>query len=89
MRTDHALLTGKLPDATAHFWYEDPEPGHPADRTGRVDLSGLAIAPGTHAYLCGPLPFMRAVRTQLLAKGVPAADVHYEVFGPDMWLGQD
>ncbi|MFI6726367.1 FAD-binding oxidoreductase [Streptomyces sp. R-74717] len=88
MRTDHALLTGKLPDAVAHFWYETPEPGHPADRTGRVDLSGLAIAPGTHAYLCGPLPFMRAVRTQLLAKGVPAADIHYEVFGPDLWLAQ-
>ncbi|MCX5340953.1 globin domain-containing protein [Streptomyces atratus] len=88
MRNDHALLTGKLPDATAHFWYETPEPGHPADRTGRVDLSGLAVAPGTHAYLCGPLPFMRAVRTQLLAKGVPAADIHYEVFGPDLWLAQ-
>ncbi|MCX5105977.1 globin domain-containing protein [Streptomyces sp. NBC_00439] len=88
MRTDHALLTGKLPDVAAHFWYEDPEPGHPAERTGRVDLSGLAVAPGTHAYLCGPLPFMRAVRTQLLAKGVPATDIHYEVFGPDMWLAQ-
>ncbi|MCX5109455.1 FAD-binding oxidoreductase [Streptomyces sp. NBC_00378] len=88
MRTDHALLTGKLPESAAHFWYEDPEPGHPADRTGLVDLSGLAVAPGTHAYLCGPLPFMRAVRTQLLAKGIPAADIHYEVFGPDMWLAQ-
>ncbi|MFE7107523.1 globin domain-containing protein [Streptomyces sp. NPDC057575] len=88
MRTDHTLLTGKLPDAAAHFWYEDPEPGHPADRTGLVDLSGLAVAPGTHAYLCGPLPFMRAVRTQLLAKGIPATDIHYEVFGPDMWLAQ-
>ncbi|AXE80112.1 globin domain-containing protein [Streptomyces atratus] len=88
MRADHALLTGKLPDATSHFWYEIPEPGHPTDRTGRVDLSGLAVAPGTHAYLCGPLPFMRAVRTQLLAKGVPAADIHYEVFGPDLWLAQ-
>ncbi|MFD4859307.1 globin domain-containing protein [Streptomyces atratus] len=88
MRADHALLTGKLPDATSHFWYETPEPGHPTDRTGQVDLSGLAVAPGTHAYLCGPLPFMRAVRTQLLAKGVPAADIHYEVFGPDLWLAQ-
>ncbi|MGW1228563.1 globin domain-containing protein [Streptomyces sp. NPDC002530] len=89
LRADHALFTGKLPDAAAHFWYENPEPGHPADRTGLVDLSGVAVAPGTHAYLCGPLPFMRAVRTQLLAKGVPAADIHYEVFGPDLWLAQD
>ncbi|MFI8002387.1 globin domain-containing protein [Streptomyces sp. NPDC086010] len=89
LRADHAALTGKLPDAAAHFWYEDPEPGHPAERTGRVDLSALPVAPGTRAYLCGPLPFMRALRSQLLAKGVAAADIHYEVFGPDMWLAQD
>lgn len=86
LRTDHVALTGKLPDAAAHFWYENPADGHPADRTGLVDLSGLAVASGTHAYLCGPLPFMRSVRTQLLAKGVPASDIHYEVFGPDLWL---
>ncbi|MFE2090194.1 globin domain-containing protein [Streptomyces sp. NPDC059460] len=88
LRTDHAQLTAKLPDGAAHFWYENPEPGHPADRTGLVDLGSIPVRPGTHAYLCGPLPFMRAVRTQLLAKGVPAADIHYEVFGPDLWLAQ-
>lgn len=88
LRTDHAALTGKLPDAVAHFWYENPEPGHPAELTGTVDLSGVPVAPGTHAYLCGPLPFMRAVRAQLLDKGVAAADIHYEVFGPDLWLAQ-
>jgi len=86
LRTDHELLTGKLPDAATHFWYEQPEEGHPAGRTGLVDMSSVTIPSGTHAYLCGPLPFMRAVRTQLLAKGVPAADIHYEVFGPDLWL---
>ncbi|OKJ77855.1 globin domain-containing protein [Streptomyces sp. CB02460] len=86
LRTDHTALTAKLPGAAAHFWYENPADGHPADRTGLVDLSGLTVLPGTHAYLCGPLPFMRAVRTQLLAKGVPASDIHYEVFGPDLWL---
>ncbi|NEC63911.1 globin domain-containing protein [Streptomyces sp. SID9727] len=86
LRTDHTALTAKLHDAAAHFWYENPEDGHPADRTGLVDLSGLVVPSGTHAYLCGPLPFMRSVRTQLLAKGVPASDIHYEVFGPDLWL---
>ncbi|MDQ0794046.1 globin domain-containing protein [Streptomyces sp. B1I3] len=89
LRADHALLTGKLHDATAHFWYENPGPGHPPERTGLVDLAGLPVAPGTHAYLCGPLPFMRAVRSQLLAGGVAPADIHYEVFGPDLWLAQD
>lgn len=46
------------------------------------------MAPGTRAYLCGPLPFMRTVRRQLIAKGVAPADVHYEVFGPDLWLAK-
>ncbi|MFE1414945.1 globin domain-containing protein [Streptomyces sp. NPDC058746] len=84
LRGDHQALTHKLADAAAHFWYEESaEPGH---RTGFMDLASVPVAPGTKAYLCGPLPFMRAVREQLLAKGVPAADIHYEVFGPDMWL---
>ncbi|WP_328309753.1 FAD-binding oxidoreductase [Streptomyces sp. NBC_00442] len=89
LRADHMALTARLPDAEAHFWYEDPEPGHPAGRTGLVDLATVPVASGTRAYLCGPLPFMRAVRTQLLAKGVAAADIHYEVFGPDLWLARD
>lgn len=88
LRADHEAFAGKLADAETHFWYERPEPGHPAERTGLVDLSGVTVRPGTHAYLCGPLPFMRAVRTQLLAKGVPASDIHYEVFGPDLWLAR-
>ncbi|MFI0982510.1 globin domain-containing protein [Streptomyces sp. NPDC021093] len=85
LREDHGLLVEKLATASGHFFYERPEPGHPADRTGLVDLSGVHVPAGTRAYLCGPLPFMRAVREQLLAKGVPAADIHYEVFGPDLW----
>ncbi|MGW1888753.1 globin domain-containing protein [Streptomyces sp. NPDC002004] len=89
LRAEHEELTAKLPDGSAHFWYELPDPGHPADRTGRADVSRLEVPPGTRAYLCGPVPFMRAVRAQLLAQGVPAADIHYEVFGPDLWLGQD
>ncbi|MFE3765771.1 globin domain-containing protein [Streptomyces sp. NPDC059104] len=84
LRSDHRSLTHKLPDASARFWYEaDAEPG---DATGLVDLESVPVAPGTQAYLCGPLPFMRSVREQLIAKGVPASDIHYEVFGPDLWL---
>ncbi|MCX4528009.1 FAD-binding oxidoreductase [Streptomyces sp. NBC_01551] len=84
LRGDHRALTHKLPDASARFWYEaDAEAG---DSSGRLDLSDVPVAPGTTAYLCGPLPFMRAVREGLLAKGIPASDIHYEVFGPDLWL---
>ncbi|WP_030986145.1 globin domain-containing protein [Streptomyces sp. NRRL WC-3744] len=86
LRADHTAYTEKLPDASAHFFYErDAEPG---TRTGLVDLTGIAVHPGTRAYLCGPLPFMRAIRTQLIEKGVSPADIHYEVFGPDLWLAQ-
>ncbi|MET9573089.1 globin domain-containing protein [Streptomyces virginiae] len=84
LRADHRALTHKLADASARFWYEeDAEPG---DGTGLMDLTDVRVAPGTRAYLCGPLPFMRSVREQLIAKGVPASDIHYEVFGPDLWL---
>ncbi|MCX3288406.1 FAD-binding oxidoreductase [Streptomyces sp. NEAU-H22] len=84
LRTDHEAYAAKLPDAAVHLWYEQDAPAgtHP----GLVDLTGVPLASGTRAYLCGPLPFMRAVRTQLIAKGVAAADIHYEVFGPDLWL---
>ncbi|MFD7911311.1 globin domain-containing protein [Streptomyces sp. NPDC059752] len=84
LRGDHRALTHKLADASARFWYE--ESAEPGDDEGRMDLSTVPLAPGTRAYLCGPLPFMRAVREQLIAKGLPAADIHYEVFGPDLWL---
>jgi nitric oxide dioxygenase len=86
LRGDEMRLVEKLAQGSAHYWYEDAPAGHPEGRTGLADLSELAIPAGAAAYLCGPLPFMRAMREQLLAKGVPAADIHYEVFGPDLWL---
>ncbi|MFF1798628.1 hemin transporter, partial [Kitasatospora sp. NPDC058263] len=79
----------ELPNAVAHVFYERPVGDWPAERTGLVDLSTVTVPAGTVAYLCGPLPFLRSVRAQLLAAGVAAADIHYEVFGPDLWLGQD
>ncbi|MER6364944.1 globin domain-containing protein [Kitasatospora sp. NPDC001527] len=88
-RADLTQLTAKLPNATTHVFYERPLGDWPADRTGLVDLASVEIPAGTTAYLCGPMPFLRAARGQLLAAGVPAADIHYEVFGPDLWLGQD
>jgi len=37
-------------------------------------------------YLCGPLPFMKAAYSALLAVGVAEANIHYEVFGPNASL---
>ncbi|MFC7845903.1 globin domain-containing protein [Streptomyces sp. NPDC057382] len=84
LRADHEAYTAKLADSSLHLWYEQDAPA--GTRSGLVDLAGVRVAPGTRAYLCGPLPFMRAVRAGLLARGVAPADVHYEVFGPDLWL---
>ncbi|MET7679606.1 globin domain-containing protein [Streptomyces sp. NPDC005423] len=86
LRADHEGYAAQLPDADVHFWYEQDAPA--AGRSGLVDLSGVPVAEGTRAYLCGPLPFMRSVRAQLIAKGVAPAAVHYEVFGPDLWLSR-
>ncbi|MGW4560851.1 globin domain-containing protein [Streptomyces sp. NPDC004561] len=89
---DHALcadtcrLVGQLPEARAEFWYEEEAAEEPGRRTGLMDLAGLDLPTDADVYLCGSLPFMRAVRTQLLQAGVPARSIRYEVFGPDLWL---
>ncbi|MFI1163024.1 globin domain-containing protein [Streptomyces sp. NPDC020801] len=87
LRSDHEAYAAKLPEGRAVFFYEQDAEG--AGRPGLADLTDVDVPAGTHAYLCGPLPFMRAVRAQLIEKGVAPADVHYEVFGPDLWLAKD
>ncbi|MFF9121866.1 globin domain-containing protein [Streptomyces sp. NPDC014889] len=86
LRSDHLAYASKLTDARPVFFYEQDAEG--AGRSGLVDLGDVDVPAGTRAYLCGPLPFMRAVREQLIGKGVSPADIHYEVFGPDLWLAQ-
>ncbi|GAB7029607.1 globin domain-containing protein [Streptomyces sp. NPDC021749] len=87
-RDEQRSLVGALPDARLHLWYEEPGDRAPEASTGRVDLDTVDLPPGVTAYLCGPLPFLRAVRGALLHRGVPAQAIHYEVFGPDLWLGR-
>ncbi|SDO92293.1 globin domain-containing protein [Lentzea jiangxiensis] len=81
-RAELGQLVAKLEDGQAHVFYEEPVGQWPAERTGFVDLSSVPVPAGTTAYLCGPVPFLRAVRAQLLEAGV--TDIHYEVFGPDV-----
>jgi nitric oxide dioxygenase len=78
----------QLPNATAHVWYErDADSSLPVDgvHAGMLDLRHVELPEGAAFYLCGPLPFMKAVRTSLLDRGVPPRDIQYEVFGPDLW----
>ncbi|WP_382466276.1 globin domain-containing protein [Streptomyces noursei] len=94
----HALVD-ELPQAALHLWYEDPghaapapAPSSPSARAtvsaGRADVSALPLPSDVTTYLCGPLPFMRTLRGALLGRGLPPQAIHYEVFGPDLWLGQ-
>ncbi|MEU5184760.1 globin domain-containing protein [Streptomyces longwoodensis] len=86
LRADTRRLVAGLPDARADFWYERDADGEPGARTGLMDLDGLDLPADADVYLCGALPFMRAVRTRLLKAGIPARHIRYEVFGPDLWL---
>ncbi|MFO7689824.1 MAG: hemin transporter, partial [Cryobacterium sp.] len=75
-----------LSRADLELWLETPADGDTEAHLGFMTLDGLSIPADATVYLCGPLPFMRSLRGQALAAGVPAANVHYEVFGPDLWL---
>jgi nitric oxide dioxygenase len=71
-----------LPNATAHFWYER---GGEGAFSGLMNLDDVELPEGAGYYLCGPLPFMQAVRSALIDRGVPPREIQYEVFGPDLW----
>jgi nitric oxide dioxygenase len=77
----------RMPGATAHVWYErGADSTLPVDvHDGQMDLDDVKLPDDATYYLCGPLPFMQAVRSALIDEGVPPRDIQYEVFGPDLW----
>ncbi len=90
-RLELVELVGRLPHASLHVWYEDTDhPDAAADHVneGWADIARPSPAPDATAFLCGPLAFMKAVRTDLLAHGLRPRSIHYEVFGPDLWLSK-
>ena len=91
---DHALretvlhIGRQLDDFTAHAWYETVDPDDTRARSGYMDLSDVPLPEDVQVFTCGPLPFMRHVRSSLMDRGVPASSIRYEVFGPDLWAAQ-
>src|SRR4051794_1013381 len=78
----------KLPNAVVQVWFEKGAEGSlpvAGRHAGLMDLSEVELPEDGTYYLCGPLPFMQAVRSTLLERGIPAQDIQYEVFGPDLW----
>ncbi|GLX50895.1 hemin transporter [Streptomyces hygroscopicus subsp. hygroscopicus] len=86
LRADTRRVVEQLPAAKAEFWYEQDATEEPGSHLGLMDVEGLDLPADADVYLCGSLPFMRAVRAQLLRAGIPARSIRYEVFGPDLWL---
>lgn len=91
---DHALrdtvlhVARHIDNFTAYTWYETVDPGDDRSQQGLMDLSQIPLPDEIQVFTCGPLPFMRHVRSDLLARGVPASRIRYEVFGPDLWAAQ-
>ncbi len=64
------------------LWYENGATGDA--RPGRLDVDELPLPENALVYLCGPMPFMAAVRAGLRRRGVPAERIFTEVFGAGM-----
>jgi nitric oxide dioxygenase len=77
-----------LRNASLHLWYENQdhstEPVAGVHR-GMMNLDAVDLPDDAEYYMCGPLPFMQAVRSRLIERGVAPRDIQYEVFGPDLW----
>jgi len=88
---DHALrdtvlhVGRQIDDFAAYTWYETVDAADNRSKQGLMDLSEITLDDEIQVFTCGPLPFMRHVRSALLARGVPASKIRYEVFGPDLW----
>ncbi|AUI51130.1 globin domain-containing protein [Arthrobacter crystallopoietes] len=73
----------KLDGANLKLWLEEPAEGA---STGFMSLQDVELPADASVYVCGPLPFMKSIRSQAIDAGIPATKIHYEVFGPDLWL---
>jgi nitric oxide dioxygenase len=91
---DHALrdtvlhLGREIDNFSSYTWYETLDEGDTRSSEGYMDLSDMPLPDDVQVFTCGPLPFMRLVRSTLLDRGVPPARIRYEVFGPDLWAAQ-
>lgn len=88
-------LQNRAAGLTAHFCYAEPTDEDREktrfDKEGVIDASWLeTLMPGPDAdiYLCGPVPFMKAMFAALQSIGVPESRIHYEFFGPSGSLAQ-
>ncbi|WP_262501147.1 hypothetical protein [Pseudoalteromonas piscicida] len=75
-------LGSNIRDFNVVTWLESEADG---THSGLMDINAikdtLPLTDGEF-YLCGPVAFMRFIKTQLMNAGVQAEQIFYEVFGP-------
>ena len=82
----------RLPDARLQVFYTRPAEGDAQRCCGVGRPSGeawknLGIPVDADVYLCGPVGFMQEQRKALEACGIPASQIHHEVFGTGEMAG--
>ncbi|WP_127531242.1 NO-inducible flavohemoprotein [Paenibacillus kobensis] len=89
LRDEVLAAAGRIGEsAKVRFVYEQPTEADRAaglfDREGRIDAAYLAAESPADAvyYICGPVPFMRAMVEALQSLGVENDRIRYEFFGP-------
>ncbi|MGH3363839.1 MAG: globin domain-containing protein [Nocardioidaceae bacterium] len=78
-----------LGNVETHTWYENVDAAgqERGARSGLMDLTHVEVPADADVFMCGPLPFMRDARSELIRRGLPSTRIRYEVFGPDMFAG--
>ena len=82
----------RLPDARLQVFYTKPLEGDAlrcccVGRPCGTSLKKLGIPTDADVYLCGPTAFMDEQRKALLECGIPASQIHHEVFGTGEMAG--
>ncbi len=92
-KTELASLTDKLTHYQLSYVYENPsETDRNEDyfiKAGYIDKAWLkenVLVDNADYYVCGPVPFLRAIVLNLNELGVTDSQIHYEFFGPAMSL---
>lgn len=70
-------LNASLPNSTYKALYSE-------EGDGFINRDFLAenVIEGSDIYVCGPVPFMKAVLIALMELGIPEEKINYEFFGP-------
>lgn len=77
------------PNISAYYCYQNPTEQDREQKAyqkeGYIDLpwlKSIIADPNASYYFCGPVSFMQHINQALKEWGIPAADIHFEFFGP-------